>query len=489
MKKVIFTVLIIFMMTGLVFAQGLPGIGDNPIFAILGFGTAFESPQNKATQGLFRSDADIFIRPDKFSEVDFDSFYSMISFASSISAQLGFATEISNLYFAGAYGGTFWANKTPFNYNEQRAEGWPGGAKIVPHYSSLNFTPNEPMNQYSLLVGLEDFGFRFTYSSTRESFSDKEFVSGGSNYKNYKSALGTVSPQIAFAFTKDMNENGIKPWVTLDLDFYKDYAKSERYTGEETKTSGTEIVRSNNSFSPTFSLGLGGYTFLSDDNFKVSADVEYILSLTSYNNEYHYTNSENIFVTKKIKGIGFTQQSDSLNIFNPSVTGEWNFDRLSLGLKLSLPVIFMGGKSTEMAYKTDTTTGELIKEGDDRKTSGIGFIPDLRLAAQINLLSNLSLNAGGRIATSPLIRTVSKGDSYTQGNKTENTSYKRVNKEYGNNIINELTAGLSFKPLSSVTFEANSTIATSNNVINVFGFESSEGGLFRFTNFLISIKF
>ena len=126
-NKWILAAILLLVMSGIVFAQGLP----NPNSV----GAGFTSPQSSATQGRLRSAADDFIRPDAYAGMRFENAFGMVSFASTNRAALGYATRLGGeeegkkpVYISAFYTGTFWSNVNTFAYEETNAS-WLGKDK------------------------------------------------------------------------------------------------------------------------------------------------------------------------------------------------------------------------------------------------------------------------------------------------------------------------------------------------------------------------
>jgi hypothetical protein len=475
MKKLFLTAIILSAAAGFAFPQSMPG--------------GFESPQSISTQGRYRSASDNYIRPDAFNGVSFKSYFLMTSFDAANRATIGFATKVNNLYIGVGYIGSFWANYTVYDSTEIRINPWDTGFKTFPSYTTITPTGARPENRIALLFGLPDMGFRITYSTTYESFSEKDFIFDGDYYKSNKAAIGLISPQLAWSLTKDLTPNGIRPWATFDLTFNRNYQRNEEYNSDGT-TSGEQVINSQNNVTPVLNTGLGGYTFYRNESgFRASADLDYTLTITSYKNEYSYFDGTNYKIST-IKGLytgsALTEASSIQNLITPSVSGQWSGGNLALRFKLNLPVTLTNGKSTGMAINDENPlNGSLEKHGNDSQSTAIEFAPNLRLAAQWKLLSNLTLNAGGRITVNTISRTTTKSESYDQGVKQpDSVSLKQIRKAFGS-TANRLTAGVTFNATNNLTFEASSGVTIGG--VNVFSSEAD--GLLNFTRLLVSLRF
>jgi hypothetical protein len=476
MKKLILIAVIFSVIAGFAFPQSMPG--------------GFESPQSAATQGRYRSASDNYIRPDAFNGVSFKNYFLMTSFAAANRATLGFAAKVNDLYIGVGYIGSFWANYTAYNFTEIRSNPWDTGVKTFSEYNTITPTGIRPENRLALLFGLSDMGFRITYSTTHESFLSEDILYNGEYYKNNSTAIGIISPQLAWALTKDLTSNGVRPWATIDLNFNRDYQKSEIYESDGT-TLGKQVNYSRNYKEPVFNAGIGGYTFYRNQSgFRASADLDYSLTMRFYNSEYSYIDSSDKYKISTIKGTNIndalTETSSIQNLITPSVSGQWSGGNLALRFKLNLPVTLTNGKSTGLAINDeDPSSGKLEKHGNDSKSTSIGFAPNLRLAAQWKLLPNLTLNAGGRITVNTISRTTTKSDSYEQGvTPPDSVNLKQITKTFGG-TANQLTAGITFNATNNMTFEASSGVTIGG--VNVFSSEAD--GLLNFTRLLVSLRF
>jgi hypothetical protein len=455
--------------------------------------SGWSSPQSTATQGRIRSAADDFIRPDSYTSARIEKWFGMASFQSTLDAHLGFAKKLEKAYIGVYYGGSFWANVTPFNYTESYVADWPGGPRVVPNYTTLNFAGSAPSNRVAVLIGVADMGFRFSFFSSYESFNESDIASGTDYYRLYKQGLGSLRPQLAWSMTKNLaGDKGIKPYVTVDLNFRRDYRKSEEAA---VNSPGEEIDHSNNYVQPVFQMGLGGFNLYSKESFRLSTDLEYRLTLVAYNNEYSYLNSVGKYQTEKIKGrnrTGLTLTEDSYfsNWIAPYLAAQWGSGPVALRARLQLPMTITSTKETHMDLDSNN---KLIKEGTDTSTTAFVFNPSLQLALQWRPISKLALNVGGLINLGNIGRTTTEGSTYVNDVETPLTSTKGVTKRY-DGTANQLTLGATFNPTDNLAFEAvcgatasNTAIEPNGNRLNVF--DTSGNGLFNFGSILVSLKF
>jgi hypothetical protein len=335
---------------------------------------------------------------------------------------------------------------------------------------------------------------------------------GGTEYKSYSIDKGLISPQLAWSLTKNLVDGkGVKPWLTVDLDFNRDYGKAEAYTPDGGNYVVSEsIVMSNNSIVPKLGLGLGGLTIAEKGGFRATLDLDYALAIGTYSNEYNYTeDGKNKIGTINglVSGGSYYEIGYNTHLVTPSIAGSWNSDKLRLRFKLNLNLGFQGGNYTvnDLEYSGSAYKG-LRKNGVDGTISVFNFNPDLRLAAQWWIAPKLALNAGGRINLRAYSWTQTEGKSYLAGDEVDNSSYKSVKAGFGvssadvptmiNNlsatpstnsyISNELTLGVTLNATDNMGVEA--TCGVSNNKINVFS-TSTTDGLFTFGSVLVTMKF
>jgi hypothetical protein len=494
MKNKILTLVLLFSMITVsrMWAQNLPG-------------SIWTSPQSATTEGRYRSNTDDFIRPDNYAGVRFDKWFSMVSFINKTVegadtgaiATAGFATRVNNIanfgsiYIAGFYSGDFWTSAPAGSYTEKaftEASAPDGGTanKTYKVYSSINVVP-APVNNFALLVGAADMGFRFTYRTSHQSFDKSNIVTEGRLYKNYQAAGGYIAPQIAWAMAKNLTPNGIRPYITLDLVFNRDYLKTET-------AAGVQVGRSLNQFDPSLAAGMGGYTFYNKDGFRFSADADYVLTMKIYNNEYSYLDGDK-YKTGKINGTyspgsnPYLEKSYVSNMITPSVSGQWSVDRLALRFKLNLPLTLVFEEQSSMGQDA---SGKLINNGPNESSSAFTFRPDLRLAMQYRIIQDrLTLNAGARIqATSITLRTINQ-KNYVDGNvissaKVHETTFAD-NSGGGSRFVSRFSIGVTCNLTKNAWLEANTGVSNiyGDNAIDVF----ASGGLFSFGSIMVGLKF
>lgn len=487
MKKLLVLAALILVTSAVVFAQAQ--ILADYLVTAGGLGMpGFTSPQSAATQTRYRSAADNFIRVDSFAGVTFDKFYAMASYAATNRAQLGYATKIGSLYLGLAYGGRFWYGYTPLDYREQKK------AKYKFYTFDVDDPFNrsgDPENRVGVLLGVGNMGFRFSFSSVGhewihfgEKFAKLDNTTPGNPvtnvYKSYDAERGTVTPQIAWGMAKGLTENGVQPYVILDLAFVKKYIKYEEVGGN-----GIEVLNSENEFDPKLTVGLGGYTvYKNDSNFRLIADFEYALALKIYGNEYSFSdggkNKVKTFFGLNdngrtlIPGDQLTEITYNGHLFTPALAGQWSGGPLALKFRLALPVSLAGVDTTPKEVKSN---GDLKDYGKKTSLFLAGFNPYLQLGAQWKIVQKLTLNAGGRID-------FNAGYLYT----TDIDGNKEYNEKNNVSTSNQLTAGLTFTPTDNLSFEVNTGVSNgASNNINVF--ETGVTGLLHFTNFLVGVKF
>jgi hypothetical protein len=467
------------------------------------------SPQSSTTEGRYRSNADDYIRPDSYAGVKFNRWFGMTSFlwageenSGEMIATAGFATRLNNIpkvnsIFIGAfYSGNFWTGAPVNDYINGVPATTPNGGvsdRAYDIYNNISAASDDSANNFALLIGLLDMGFRLTWRTNYHSFNEKGIVTNNQLYKSYKDEYGYIAPQIAWAYAKDLTKNGIRPYASLDLVFYRDYNKVEAEGDDAVGVSGTRIGRSLNRFDPSFAAGLGGYAFYSKDGFKLSADFDYVLGFNTYSNEYSIV-EDGKYKTRKIAGefspgtTSYFQKFFVSNQFTPSLSGSWSKDRLALKFKLNFPLMFSTRRQDSMDLNDSNA---LIYDGESESTNTFTFRPDLRLAMQYKIIPNrLTLNMGARIqATTITIETIQQ-EIYTDnvrdyGRKIHRSKF--LNDASGTQFVSRFSLGVSFNLTENIWFEANTGITNKfgNEAIDLF----APGGLFSFGSILAGLKF
>jgi hypothetical protein len=458
------------------------------------------SPQSTTTEGRYRSNADDFIRPDSYLGVKFNKWFGLVSFLqdenNTAITTAGFAAKVNNVYIGAFYSGNLWANAPVNNYTEQEPAVVPSGGvagKAYDVYNSINVGgEGNPVNNVALLIGAIDMGFRITYRTNYQSFNESGIVTANQLYKNYQIERGYIAPQIAWAMAKDLTKNGIRPYLTVDLVFDRDYQKMETAGPDGAGISGSMIGRSLNHFDPSIALGLGGYTIYNKDGFKGSVDLDYVFTLKTYDNEYSYV-VDDVYKTGKIKGTysqggnPYVEQSFTSNQFTPSVSGSWSQDRLSLKFKLNLPLTFSGTEQRSMALDN----GNLVYNGTSNLTSTFIFRPDLRLALQYKIVpSKLTLNTGARIQATALTMETIDQVFYIDGVKTASQKMHNdafINIGSGTQFVSRFHIGAAFN------FTENAWVEAATGVSNAYGDGAIDvfapGGLFSFGSILVALRF
>jgi len=500
MKNKIFSLALLLSMsmivTAGVWAQNLPA-------------SIWTSPQSATTEGRYRSNADDFIRPDAYLGVKFNKWFGLLSFLWDENnnnyhapyATAGFATKVNGIYIGTFYSGNLWTGAPVYNYTEREIV--PNGGvsgKSYSVYDPINVAVmSPPVNNFSVLIGVKDMGFRLTYRTNHQSFSENDIVLGatgnstGQLYKSYSAGSGYLAPQFAWAMAKDLTKGGIRPYVTIDLVFNRDNQDSETAGPDANGVSGSKIGRSGNHLDPSFGLGLGGYTVYNKDGFKLSCDLDYVLTLNIYDNEYSYEEN-GVYKTGTIKGtyspsqVPFTEKSYVYNSVTPSLSGSWSQDKVALKFKLNMPLTFVNEEASPMVEDA-ATPGNLIYIGTSASTFSFSFRPDIRFAMQYKIIPDkLTLNVGARIqATAITLNTISQTQYNNSGDVLSGS--ERHESSYGGsgNFVSRFSIGPTFNFTENIWLEANTgvTNAYGDGAIDIF----APGGLFSFGNILVALKF
>jgi len=467
-------------------------------------GNIWTSPQSTTTEGRYRSNADDFIRPDSYAGVKFNKWLGLVAFLMDGTnnqgiATVGFGAKAGPVYIGAFYNGNFWANAPVNNYTEQELNPAPNGGTLGRAYDvynsiSVGGEETNPVNNAAVLIGAANMGFRLTFRTNYQRFKKSDIVFNNQLYNNYKAEYGYLAPQIAWAMAKDLTKNGIRPYVTFDLLFDRDYLKTETTGLDGNGNIGEYIGRSLNHMDPSLALGLGGYTFYNKDGFKLSGDLDYVLTLKIYDNEYSYVEN-GVYKTGKIKGTyspgsnPYVEDFFVSNLVTPSLSGSWSKDKLALKFKLNLPLTFSSRDQNSMAL--DASGSNLVYDGTSNSTFTFVFRPDIRLAMQYKLLSNrLTLNTGARLQATALTLETIDITAYNMGTeiytrKQHNDS--TINRGSGTQFISRFHIGVAFNFTENFWSEATTGVSNAfgEGAIDVF----KDGSLFAFGSILVGLKF
>ena len=491
----------------------------------------FASPQSDASQGRMRSNADDFIRPDAYTNLKFEKWFGMTSYASTGKATAGIAKNFGSLYLGAFYNGNFWAGKPANNYTEQTLLGFRGfPVATYDVYTDRTYYDNRPdvfgrpsvdvstgpVNNAALLIGVANMGFRFTYRTNYQSFKKSDFVIAtvatvagqdpgdpdeeNTTYTFVRSAQaeqGYIAPQVAWSMAKDLTSFGIRPYVTFDLDFHRDSRRyeTEGYVNGVPVGLGEQIDNSRNYAEPKVAAGLGGVAFVNKDGFKGVVDIDYELIWRTFNNEYSYQTA-GLWQTAEIKGLNYngrlTTNSYSRNVITPSVAGAWTSGNVGLRFKLNLPMTITGEEVANIGYRrigTIDIPSALVKQGASTETSTFAFQPDLRLALSWRVVPKLALYLGGRLQTTAISLSTIEGRTYAQDVEAPFSLTTRKNNNFGGTFTHNLRLGTTLNISDNVWLEAQTGLWNSEGRASVFGTGTGSNGLFEFSSILVGLKF
>jgi hypothetical protein len=236
---------------------------------------------------------------------------------------------------------------------------------------------------------------------------------------------GIISPQLAFGMARNLTENnGVRPWLTVDLIFDNDFNKSQLYVLDGTNwvDGAMTINNSDNSMRTDIALGLGGFAFANNNGWRTSADIDYLLQITSWNNEYNYNSTDTTSPLKvasyagRNAGGGFAELGRNDHRIRPSIWTAWNGENLRLRGRFELPLNFSNRTSTAKVIDYNTSgqsaDGALRNEGLDSSTFIFSIVPAFYIAAQWQIGSKFFLNMGGLISTTAITYTKATAETY-----------------------------------------------------------------------------
>ena len=506
------------------------------------------SPQSYATAGKIGSNADRFLSVRDYAHMEFNRFFSVISYTAGVSARdgnflgagmmqgkrldtdmakIGIAAKLGPLYTALYYGGNTWnsvgyltGTSTIFDYSEQKENG--KTIRVYDQYPQLSdgIRDFNNYNEAALLIGIADMGVRLSCAFNLQSLDiNEDFkVTGGDevftgNYKNFTNQFGHINPGIAWGMTKNIIPGiGLKPEVRVELDFFRNYVAHEKYVSAfGGDTQGRYVANSKNEFTLDITAVLGGFSLYSKNNFNLGTDIEYRFQLNDfpYDNEYSWVvngghhSDANAKIQSQTLPSGFkwdnkgivTEYSDIRHLITPSLSASWRGDTIILSSGFRVEVLFNENKTADMKIKsnpdgTPVSDGALIKQGATITENIFAFEPQLDLGMQWAVVPDIFfINAGGRLSFSRPYWYTQQETTYNEGNKG---NVKRLVRNTSGRAESDsaktyLYLGVTLNLFSHVGFQAVCGIGDGANTINTFNV--SANGLFSFAHLLLTLQF
>jgi len=461
----------------------------------------FNSPQKQATATQFWSDADLFLSPYRYTDVEFEKWFGTVSFQSDMFTtsstqmlQLGFATKLSGMYAAVYYGGNTLALPEEI-YREE------DGKRVYSQMPEL-FKPsiNPPYNEGAVLIGFMDMGFRLSYVHTYRSIKLNDFAGPSDNYKSYTDEKGSINPEIAWGMTKQLIPGkGIQPHVYIDLDFFRDYQKQDIGSGDE-------IKHSNNEFTLGFTAKAGGFSLFEQNGFDFGVDLWYTLHWKAFNNEYTPKDYDDITdpgnpvwvprtgTIKTYNGVfhqveaapdpaqDYYRTGYHDHLVTPYLYATWSGEKLSLSAEASIELGFTGEKGTQFNLNGDKP----VKNGFDFDAFTFSLVPNLDLGLQWAIVPDkFYLNAGTSIKFFEFSVKTSAIDTYS--NDIKGNTAKEIDKTFAE-ALTKLMLGFTFNPTANVGVQAMSGVDFQTNSINLFD-TTANSGLAVFSQIMVTLKF
>ena len=452
----------------------------------------FTSPQKEATATQFWGDADFFISPSGYTNVEFDKWFGAVSFQTEFNSlttnmmQLGFATRFSGLYLGAYYGGNTFAMARDVTYDEE------DGKRVYrnPSYIDVKSFAGTPHNEASLLIGVADMGFRLSYVHSYRSFKRDDFNVGAAapytNYKSYKDEYGSINPEIAWGMARELIPGvGLQPHAYIDLDFFRDYRISDNGSGEV-------IDHSNNEFTLGFTAATGYLSFFNQNSFDFGLDVWYTLNLKTFGNKRSTAPGD--IVSFKGKYTSEVDPNDPTlgNYYDISYNGHWltpylyagwSGEKLELSAELGLEFGLSGRKNRGLIFSGSDERWS----GNDTKAFGFSFVPTLNLGLKWGIVpEKFFLNAGSGISFFYLGINKATVDTYVNNNKSGDT-VKTTNNSF-DGASTRLMLGFTFYPTVNLGVQAMSGVDISSNNVNVFN-TNTAAGLAVFSKIMVTVKF
>ncbi|MDR2965889.1 MAG: hypothetical protein LBU88_08945 [Treponema sp.] len=459
--------------------------------------TPRESPTATATQWLFASDADNFISPSYYTDVEIEKAYIMSSFANNTPA-IGYAATLGGIYLGLYYEGTL--RVVPALTYVEESGAFPYASSSVTTYKRYTTVPYGALtglnNNLAVLIGVADMGFAFYFGSTLAYFNEGDIRTGGVNYKSYEASRGDLMIGLGWGMAKDLTENGIRPQLRLDIVFENDYRAVEAY--DNNTTYGKQVQISENVATIFINASMGEYTFLRSGGLKASFDVDLFLGFDAYDNEYSWRdNPTDNWKTEKIQGLydgtNPPELEEALSFgISPSVGVLWESEKIDLGARFYLTPSFIYFKTTGH-HNLPTTAVPNLRKSFETEISTFILSPEISLGTQIRLIpEKLSLVAGGNIRFSPLYVLTTDNRYFENTNDNNETSGTTGVTTAWGAVNTGLFLGLNFNLTKNVSFEAITGVNAANDgvgSISIFGTTDASNSITYFASILLSVKF
>jgi len=481
----------------------------------------FTSPQKEATATQFWSDADLFLSPTGYTAVEFDKFFSAISFwkdfltnnqgnpvAPTNMLQLGFASQFGSVYTAVYYGGN------TLRFPEESYQEVNGKRKYT---ESTTNSPNSPFtlirdnylpyNEASVLIGVADMGIRLSYVHNYRSRKLTDFFINDDHYKNSAVASGSINPEIAWGFAKELiPDRGLQPHLYVGLDFFRDYLEYD--VGD-----GRVIDRSNNEFKLDVTAAMGSFSLVKQNGFDFGVDLWYTLDWRAFNNEYNpkdwddTTDPANprwvpragtvVKYPGVLQGTGpaaYYRMGYHSHELTPYLCASWSGNRLELSAELGLGLGFNSEKGTQFDMSDGMLVGDkLEKQGLDFDAFTFAFFPTLDLGLKWAIVpEKFFLNVGSHIELFTVSVKTSTDKTYIADQQDGDTE-KNIDKAFGG-ANTRLLLGFTFNPTANIGLQAMSGVDINTNNINLFNATSATPtvpavGLAVFSKIMVTLKF
>jgi len=483
-----------------------------------------DSPQGNSTAGRFGSDADDFMSVRGWANVDFDRWFTAVSFFDNRSipaqwatlggtgmAQLGFATRFGNVYTAISYTGNAWrgfgardddGNFNIFDHTVQTMPffGTPTSMRLYGELPELSAAMREPMyNDFSVLIGVRNMGFRFSVSSTYQSQRINETFAVGTGsaivyHRSLRQELGRIIPEVAWGMTQELVPGrGITPMARVTLNINRDSIWREVYNFDGTND-GVSIARSQNNMNLGVFASLGGFSLYEIADFRWSVDFEYGANLFFFNNNFSFRDAGNNWQTGTIRGGELTnagvlrERSIHIHTIVPSMSVSWSGDGIKLASRFRLNTRLEFENTTNQGFLIgDAHNGTLVNNGRHREDSIFTFAPAIDLGMQWAIVpERFFLNVGGIITLGRVTLRSWDDTVYTQGSVNPGSQLTDITNTF-NRAETRLLLGFTFNITHNVELQATGGVNSANNGINVF--DATSNGIFHFTNILATMRF
>jgi len=428
------------------------------LFAIITMGLAIplgaqSSNQVKATAGVFKTDVDNYMSVKSWDKVKFDKWFGFLGGSNDGTVNLGYATNLGEIYLGGFYTGNIFSSSTI--ETKKQTTTWDADLQqMLTKEDETEYprTYDYTRNSIAALIGVAGMGIKVgfledikTYNtpynvsrdgtSTVTQNADGSITYTGNDSINYEESKADLIPSIQWGMKLNLGSGSyLTPRVTVSANFSRDILIDEYYETGRTESNGIFVGeekinrKEENGGHTVLNIGVGADYYLNDTTY---IGIDYSIGLNFNGTDYsgpvksgsidgwagtHSVSSTQNFIDRTVKDNGQilyagewsrTDHTITPAFYKTSTIG----DGLKLGMLLRAPISIYSNTEnnysdtwtiTETTYndanlssQNTTTYTEIHTAGTLKEISYFGIAPTIGIGASYNLVPDrFTVNAG-----------------------------------------------------------------------------------------------